>query len=177
MFAALRFVLVEMLYPLRTAFLLAAPWSVPTMLSTSEGASVDDIVQTIPEAENTPPEGAFVDDIVQIIPVAGDNPRGASWADSYSVGDECFMYTNFDHDIGDVVVDTPMGSMTIRDLFDELGPGPGADGRPLYNDIQCGNGPPNSHRINDEINCPGLVEFGPDGCGQIGPMWNLSELA
>eukprot|EP00752_Nemacystus_decipiens_P017229 g15434.t1 len=114
------------------------------------------------------PEGAFVDDIVKIIPVAGLTPGGKGWADSYSVGDECFMSTTFDHDIGDVVVDTPKGSMIIRDLFNEMGPGPGAEGRPLYNDIQCGNGPANDDIKGDEISCPGLVEYGREGCGQIG---------
>eukprot|EP00752_Nemacystus_decipiens_P004288 g3917.t1 len=55
--------------------------------------------------------------------------------------------------------------MTIRTLFGLMGPGPGAEGRPLYNDIQCGNGPVNNAR--DEPRCPGLVEYGRAGCGQI----------
>lgn len=120
------------------------------------------------------PEGAFDDDIVQIIDVVGDVPGGERWADSYSVGDKCYMQTTFDHDIGDVEVDTPRGTMTINALFDALEPGPGSEGRPLYNDIQCGNGPPNT--AGDEVDCPGLVEYGRAGCGQIGPMWDLSEL-
>ena len=117
-----------------------------------------------------------MDDIVEIIEVEGDNPRGDSWGDSYSVNGKCFMHTTFDHDIGDVSVDTPRGRMTIRALFDRMGPGPGAGGRPRYNDIQCGNGPTNDHNILDEVLCPGLVEYGREGCGQIGPMWDLSEL-
>lgn len=83
------------------------------------------------------------------------------------------MDTTFDHDIGGFEVETPKGRMTIKALFDDLEQGPGASGRPLYNDIQCGNGPANT--APDEVECPGLVEYGRDGCGQIGPMWDLSE--
>ncbi|CAM9258580.1 unnamed protein product [Ectocarpus sp. 4 AP-2014] len=121
-------------------------------------------------------EGAFSEDIVRIIDVEGIVPGGASWSDSYSVGSKCFMQTTLDHDIGEVVVDTPQGPMKIGELFDLLEPGPGSQDRPLYNDIQCGNGPTNFHNILDEILCPGLVEYGIEGCGQIGPLWDLSEL-
>lgn len=121
------------------------------------------------------PAGALVDDIVRIVPVNGTtDPGGESWADSYSDGDRCYMHSTFDHDIGEVTVGTPRGSMTILELFGLLESGPGADGRPLYNDIQCGNGPANT--AGDETECPGLVEYGPEGCGQIGPLWDLSEL-
>ncbi|CAM9611334.1 unnamed protein product [Ectocarpus sp. 12 AP-2014] len=122
------------------------------------------------------PEGAFSEDIVQIIEVEGTDPGGAYWADSYSVGGKCYMQTTFDHGIGEVEVDTPQGTMKIEDLFNLLEPGPGSEGRPLYNDIQCGNGPVNSDSLGDEFLCPGLVEYGREGCGQIGPMWDLSEL-
>ncbi|CAB1117835.1 unnamed protein product [Ectocarpus sp. CCAP 1310/34] len=120
------------------------------------------------------PDGAMNDDIVKIIDVPGDNPGGAGWADSYSVGSKCYMSTTFDHGIGEELVDTPIGEMKIRDLYDMLDKGPGSAGHPLYNDIQCGNGPANDAA--DETNCPGLVMEGPEGCGQIGPMWDLSEL-
>lgn len=121
----------------------------------------------------TAPDGAFNDDIVKIIPVEGANP-GRGWADSYSVGDKCYMDTTFDHGIGDIKVDTPKGVMTIEELFKEMGPGPGRGSHPAYNDIQCGNGPPND--APDEVECPGLVDEGEAGCGQIGPMWDLSGL-
>ena len=113
---------------------------------------------------------------MKIVEVTGTNPGGESWADSYSDGDRCYMWTTWDHGVGDVTVDTPVGPMTIRDLYDRLDEGPGHTGRPLYNDIQCGNGPTNDHNILDEVLCPGLVEYGREGCGQIGPMWDLSEL-
>ncbi|CBJ32727.1 conserved unknown protein [Ectocarpus siliculosus] len=121
-----------------------------------------------------PPEGAMNDDIVKIIEVPGANPGGAGWADSYSVGSKCYMSTTFDHGIGEELVDTPIGEVKIRDLYDMLEAGPGSVGRPLYNDIQCGNGPANDAA--DETECPGLVMEGPEGCGQIGPKWDLSEL-
>lgn len=110
---------------------------------------------------------------MKIIPVEGADP-GTGWHDSYSVGNKCYMDTNFDHGIGNVEVDTPQGRMKIIDLYEMLAPGPGASGHPLYNDIQCGNGPANNAA--DETECPGLVEHGRDGCGQIGPKWDLSEL-
>ncbi|CAM9807322.1 unnamed protein product, partial [Pylaiella littoralis] len=119
-------------------------------------------------------EGALVPDIVKIIDVVGDDPRGASWADSYSVGGVCYMQSSFDHDIGDVKVETPLGAMTIKALYDLLPDGPSSHERPLYNDIQCGNGPANT--APDEARCPGLVEHGRAGCGQIGPMWDLTVL-
>lgn len=119
-------------------------------------------------------EGAFSPDIVRIIDVEGDDPGGLGWADSYSVGDKCYMYTTFDHDIGGYEVNTPQGRMAIKDLYNKLRKGPGYEGHPLYNDIQCGNGPANT--APDEKKCPGLVEFGRGGCGQIGPLWDLSEL-
>lgn len=118
----------------------------------------------------------MVPDIVKIIDVEGANPR-PGWADSYSADGSCHMQTTFDHGIGDVEVETPQGTMTISELYELLGPGPDSTGHPLYNDIQCGNGPPHpGNNGGDESTCPGLVEYDSDGCGQIGPLWDLSEL-
>jgi len=100
------------------------------------------------------------------------------WHDSYSVGDRCYCLSTFDHDIGNFVVNgtTPLGGATIREICDFLGPGPGTWGRPRYNDIQCGNGPPNQDAKRDEITCPGRVEYGARGCGYVGPKWNFEPL-
>lgn len=104
-------------------------------------------------------------------------PGGRGWADSYSVGDQCYCETTYDHDIGPVIVDTPNGSMTVRQVCDLIGPGPGSDGRPLYNDVQCGNGPANN--AGDEDWCPGRTDLeGTDdekklGCNQVGPTWKF----
>jgi len=79
------------------------------------------------------------EDIRVILNVTGDTP-GPTWADTYSVGDRCYCITIFDHNIGTVYVETPLGWATVRDVCEYLGPGPGPEGRPVYNDIQCGNG-------------------------------------
>ncbi len=111
-------------------------------------------------------------DIVAVIDVAGRNPGGVGWADSYSVGDACYCATTFDHNIGGITVDTPDGPKTVREVCDTLGEGPGIADRPIYNDVQCGNGPAND--AGDEDDCPGRVDIGLEGCGQIGPKWDLS---
>ena len=110
---------------------------------------------------------------MKIVQVEGRNP-GNGWGDSYSVNGRCFMDTSFDHDAGLPIVDTPIGRKTVREVFDLMGPGPGSSGNPMYSDVQCGNGPANT--AIDETQCPGLVEHGIDGCGQIGPRWDLSFL-
>ncbi|MFK7994865.1 MAG: discoidin domain-containing protein, partial [Granulosicoccus sp.] len=87
-------------------------------------------------------------------------PNVETWGDSYSVGDQCFCKTTFDHAISDIPVETELGIMTIRQACDRLGEGPGHEGRPLYNDIQCGNGPanvPDNPDWADEEFCPGQI--------------------
>jgi hypothetical protein len=122
--------------------------------------------------------GAFaplMEDNVQIfdkLPGRSDvNP--ISWADSYSSGGNCYCdgVTTYDHDIDVVLVDTPLGVLSVRQICKLLGKGPGKEGRPLYNDIQCGNGPPND--AGDEDDCPGRTEYGREGCKYIGPKWNF----
>jgi hypothetical protein len=113
-------------------------------------------------------------DTTKIVTVVGDDRANSAWVDSYSIGDRCYCYTNFDHDIGDVIVSTPLGSKTIREVCGIINGNnpPSIDGRPVYNDIQCGNGPPNTAK--DEVDCPGRVDYGGEGCGYIGPKWNFN---
>ncbi len=99
---------------------------------------------------------------------------GNNWADSYSVDGECYCDTTFDHNIGGVMVDTPAGRRTVREVCEALGPGPGKPGHPVYNDVQCGNGPPND--AGDEDWCPGRVDQGEQGCCTAGPRWNLGRV-
>ena len=68
------------------------------------------------------------------------------WHDSYSVGDKCCCESsNFDRGIGTFQIETPLGWMTVEEACALVGPGPGSSGgRPKYNDIQCGNNPPNN---------------------------------
>jgi hypothetical protein len=116
----------------------------------------------------------------------GDPKVEISWADSYSFGKECFCKSNFDHGLGDVIVPVPnsftnsslinVTSFSVREICNLLGPGPGSNGRPLYNDIQCGNGPSNNNTSGDEIRCPGRTEYGAAGCKFLGPRWNWNKI-
>ena len=63
--------------------------------------------------------------------------------------------------------------MTIRELAEVMGDGPGAGNNPVYNDIQCGNGPANDAGDEDRDICPGRVDIGQAGCNDIGPLWRL----
>ncbi len=96
------------------------------------------------------------------------------WADSFSVNGSCYCagVTSYDHDIGEVLVDTPLGVLSIKQVCELLGKGPGKEGRPLYNDVQCGNGPANN--VGDEGPCPGRTEYAAEGCKYIGPKWNFA---
>lgn len=98
---------------------------------------------------------------------------GNNWLDSYSVGNQCYCISTFDHDAGSIVVETPAGPRTTRQICEAIGPGPGVGSNPIYNDLQCGNGPPNN--APDEVLCPGRVDMGADGCFVIGPTWNLEQ--
>jgi hypothetical protein len=113
----------------------------------------------------------LLEDNTAILDVPGNHHVLLGWKDSYSVGDSCYCATTFDHAIGPVEVDTPLGTMTIKEVCKLLGPGPGQGNHPIYNDIQCGNGPAND--AGDETTCPGRVDHGPDGCKYIGPKWNF----
>ncbi|MGH1344839.1 MAG: hypothetical protein ACRBN8_24980 [Nannocystales bacterium] len=99
-------------------------------------------------------------------------PGGVGWADSYSVDGRCYCASSFDHNIGELVVDTPAGPRTVLQICEALGAGPGIGGNPMYNDIQCGHGPAND--AGDEDWCPGRVDQGTDGCCTAGPTWDLS---
>ena len=109
------------------------------------------------ESDDNPLPPGTHPDIVAIVDVPGRNPGGVGWMDSYSVGDRCYCDTTYDHDIGDIVVSTPFGNRTVRQVCEALGDGPGRSGRPIYNDIQCGNGPAND--AGDEDDCPGRVDI------------------
>jgi hypothetical protein len=105
--------------------------------------------------------------------VTGRLPNPRTWGDSYSVGDSCYCASSYDHSIGTITVNTPLGVMTTREVCELLGQGPGIEDRPIYNDIQCGNGPPND--VRHELDCPGRIEHGKNGCRYIGPKWNFSR--
>jgi len=168
----------------------AALWYNPR---TGQSLTMDSID---PRATLTPPADSSLDwallltlsedtsglhpDIVKVLDIPLDDitrTPSSNWSDSYSVGDRCYCETTFDHNIGPVIVDTELGEMTVHEVCETLGPGPGSEGRPKYNDVQCGNGPAND--AGDEDFCPGRVDIqGSEqekrlGCRQIGPTWNF----
>lgn len=98
-----------------------------------------------------------------------------SWKDSYSINGRCYCDTTYDHDIADVIVDTAIGQITVREACEKVGSGPQGD-RKYYNDVQCGNGPANN--AGDEQSCPGRVDMGNGnsaGCNIKGPKWQFDE--
>lgn len=112
----------------------------------------------------------------------GQNPGGKSWADSFQANGLCWCDSTFDHDLNDInqVSFTINGvKRNIEDICDELKNHPLVrdyqSGDPIYNDIQCGNGPANT--AIDETQCPGRVDLGRDGCSEIGPRWDIEWLA
>lgn len=122
------------------------------------------------------PMSAYHEDIVYIADIDLEDILATpndNWSDSYSVGDECYCETTYDHDIADIEVETSAGTMTVYEVCTLIGPGPGSEGRPVYNDVQCGNGPANSDSKGDEDYCPGRIDLGKAGCVQIGPTWKI----
>lgn len=110
-------------------------------------------------------------DNTAILDVRGEARVQPTWLDSYSFNGSCYCQSTFDHAIGDIIVAVGSSNRTVREVCALLGPGPGRENRPIYNDIQCGNGPPND--AGDEDTCPGRVDHGREGCGYIGPRWQL----
>jgi len=98
---------------------------------------------------------------------------GPNWSDSYSHNGQCYCASTFDHGAGNLRVATPEGVKTVRQICARIGPGPGVRGNPVYNDVQCGHGPPNN--AGDEHVCPGRVDMGAAGCNIKGPTWNLTR--
>ena len=147
-------------------------WSIHEM-TIAFGEIPDEPIEPTPPA-NTP--DGLHPDITRVADIPPEdilrNPGGEAWKDSYSVGDRCYCDTTFDHNIGSIRVDTPLGNITVFEACEALGSGPGSNGRPIYNDVQCGNGPAND--AGDEDYCPGRVDIGKEGCPQIGPRWNFN---
>ncbi len=105
-------------------------------------------------------------------------PQGRSWADSYSVGDTCYMWTGFDHGIGSTSVTINGQTNTVRQWSTLIETGPGIDHPSvdaMYNDVRCGNGPANNNGDEDRfpVGCNGRVDIGQAGCGIIGPSWKV----
>lgn len=132
-----------------------------------------DLIKAGIKARKNPAPPFSDPDIHHYLPVTEEPHLNATgWVSSYSVGNECYCHSNYEYDIGKFQVEIKnRGWMTVKEACDKLGPGPGMEGNPVYNDIQCGHGPPNS--LGNEHNCPGRIDIGEVGCGQIGPRWHL----
>lgn len=102
-----------------------------------------------------------------------------NWADSYSFNGECYIDSTFDHfpNAGNTTINTAFGVKTFQQIVNALG-GPGRGNNPLYNDIQCGNGPANNAGDENSNVCPGRVGISRSngGCTTIGPKWNLARV-
>ena len=81
------------------------------------------------------------------------------------------MMTSFDHGADALMVETPYGLRSLRQIDQIIGEGPPVGDNPVYNDVQCGNGPANDYGDEDQGQCAGRVDMGADGCGIIGPKW------
>ena len=97
------------------------------------------------------------------IPVPDMAPANLGWADSYSYQNKCYISSDLDHDADQITI----GGMSTADIQNTQN-APGIEfADALYNDINCGNGPPNN--AGDEDWCPGRVDLGAAGCLIAGP--------
>ena len=124
------------------------------------------------------------DNIAMNLKAKWQNPGGVSWMDSYSIvastGKEyCFIDSTLDHDIGELKIDLPEGGkISVKDAHDSQTDHPHYRARtenvdPIYNDVQCGNGPANDAGDEDVDQCPGRTDMGAGGCGIQGPRFTL----
>ena len=153
-------------------------WSIHELtVALFRGSAPEPALEPAPQLVREPVPDDAHPDIVRVVDIDRSDivrqPGGRGWADSYSMGDQCYCVTTFDHNIADIWVNTSIGRITVRAACEAIGPGPGAGGNPLYNDVQCGNGPAND--AGDEDYCPGRVDIGKTGCIQIGPTWKFPE--
>ena len=118
------------------------------------------------------------DQVKVLSDVSGKYVPKIRWADSYSVGNICHCDTNFDQGVANILIhNTPIGSITIEEIMKYLPVGPGRITQPIYNDLQCGNGPNGPNEIDEQQqHCPGRVDHGIPGCGVVGPQWDFTSL-
>lgn len=103
-------------------------------------------IVTMTQAQ-VPQVGAEHPDIISILDIQMTlltdigTPNNA-WTDSYSHQGRCYCWTNFDHDIGNMEINTLRadigtdGILTVQEACERIGQGPGPWGNPIYNDVQ-----------------------------------------
>ena len=79
-----------------------------------------------------------MEDNSAVLDVAGLDFVTIDWGSSYSVGDHCYCLGNWNDWPGasTTTISTEIGDMTVAEACNLVGEGPGATGRPTYNDIQ-----------------------------------------
>ncbi len=106
------------------------------------------------------------------------NPQ-PNWKDSYEANGLCWCNSTFDHNLASKTIAINGTAYSVVDICDELEQHPlfrnEQNNDPVYNDIQCGNGPVND--APDEAGCPGRVDMGSAGCDIIGPGFDMSWLS
>lgn len=116
-------------------------------------------------SESTEEESGPVATVYRTLPISepSQSPGGISWADSFSYQNRCYIHSTFDHGAGDLLI----GGQRARDIA-RIQNTPNTNlADAFYNDINCGNGPPNT--AGDEHWCPGRVDLGTSGCRIAGP--------
>lgn len=110
---------------------------------------------------------------IETVPSTNATVDAVQWLSSYSDGSSCYCsVAEFDNVTGAMMLETPLGPLSAFEICQLLGDSPtGPDGKPRFNDIQCGNGPALSE---NERACPGRIEHGVEGCGFLGPNWDFA---
>ncbi len=150
--------------------------SVSTTNSNTASSNAESVTSSTPDTtSNSTSTSTSTANTNTGIVYGGDfGPPQRAWLDSYSANGTCYISSGFDHGIGDVQVNTPAGTRTVREVAAAIGAGPGIGDNPIYNDVQCGNGPANNAGDEDINQCPGRVDSGTPGCSMRGPLWDLS---
>jgi len=119
--------------------------------------------------------------VITYTPIKSTNnvdPLGVNWMDSYLANGKCYIESNLSYDIRNTKVSTSLGNITVETVNKYLRSDPDfrlrMRGDPIYNDVQCGNGPASKTGEEDNIGgCPGRVDLGHAGCAVVGPEWNF----
>lgn len=107
--------------------------------------------------------------------------NAASWDGSYAADGECFCTGTQGRDIDSLIVPTPIGGQSIKQVCERLGTGPalqkvnGKFNFPVYADAQCGNGPFSSDAASIDENCSGHLGVAGEDCVGKGPEWNIKS--
>ena len=156
--------------------------SATTSLITDIGnESIVDRSNTKLDSTKDDPMSPMISGIRVSLPIRGTNltePK-VEWANSYLVNGRCFIDSSLKNGVGDMQVDIgEHGTKSVMEIEAILKSQPNYQKRrpdsPIYNDIQCGNGPASNdeHEYYDG-GCPGRVDLGILGCTNIGPTWKF----